>query len=218
MKFSSVLIPAVLAAALFSAESFANVTTFSSRSLFNAEGTIFQNSDFSSFSGIGGFSFPGNPFTRGDVTYRSLDNLVVDSCAYSIACQTPVITNNYWTPIVGSISTAGHQYNLFGFDGAVTEGTLDITVTTNVRSYSYNRLAAGNGSPDFTFFGFEASAGEYFTGFRIDSLGSGMLPGMTNVSLGEAGGASAVPEPSGFALAGLALVALCAARPRRRER
>ena len=64
-------------------------------------------------------------------------------------------------------------------------------------------LTIPNGDPDFAFEGFEATGGEYFTGFEIDTQGSGYLPGVTNLEVGLA--ESSTPEPGTAALLGLTL-------------
>ena len=186
----------------------ADVVVVTDRTTLNSLGTIVYDSNFSDFPS--GFSFPGDPFTRGDVTYTSQQNLIVGSgTSYSIGDSQTVMSNNYWTPLTGTISTSTNQYTLFGFDLAVTSGPVTVTVDTNDGSFVYPNLTVGNGDPNFTFEGFEAINGEYFTGFRIDTLGTGYLPGVTNVALGIAG-PSTVPEPSAlpFAFAALALVIL----------
>ena len=193
----------------------AAVVTLSDRATFNAEGSILHNSNFDDFSGQ--FSFPGTPFTRGDVTYHSAENLIVGDCSYSVGCARQVMSNNYWSPLTGTVLSDTQQYTLFGFDLAVTSGFVNLTITTNADTYYYPELMLPDGAPDFSFQGFKATGGEYFTGFRVDTQGGGYLPGMTDVALGRAGrGPSAqstpVPEPAGLALVGLALVGLATTR------
>ena len=187
----------------------ANVVTFGTKADFDGQGTIVYNSNFSDFGG--NFTWPSNPFTRGDVTYTSAENLTVGAgTGYSIGNVQTVMTNNYWSPLTGTISSNTNKYDLFGFDAAVTSEPVSITLNTNLGQYLYSNLSLPNGSPNFAFEGFKASAGEYFTGFRIDSLGSGYLVGMTNVEVGVAG--SSVPEPATILLTGLGLIGLFAIR------
>jgi PEP-CTERM motif len=190
-----------LALATYSVFASADVTTIDNRAAFNALGTIVHNSNFADFGS--GFGFPGTPFTRGDVTYTSGQNLTVGAgTGYSIGASQTVMSNNYWTPLN---ATVAGSHNLLGFDAAVTSGPVTITVTTNQSSYVFSGLTLGNGAPDFTFKGFQATgAGEVFTGFRIDTVSSGYLPGVTNVAVG------AVPEPETYAmmLAGIGLLGL----------
>jgi hypothetical protein len=188
------------------------VVGYSDRSAFDAQGQIIYNSNFDDFPRS--FPAPGNPFTRGDVTYTSTDNLIIGDCAYSIGCARNVMVNNYWTPITGSISSATNLYTLFGFDVAATSDPITITVYTNQATYVSSNLSVPDGNPDFAFEGFAATGGEYFTGFRIDSAGSGYAAGMTDVALGLAD-STQVPEPGTLALAGIALAGI--ARSRRRK-
>jgi hypothetical protein len=196
---------------LLAAPVWGGVITYSDRGTFDGQGTIAFNSNFQDFGT--GFSYPSNPFTRGDVTYTNTENLVIGpDGSYSIGRSQNVITNNYWTPLTGNIAT-GPQYTLFGFDVAVTSGSVDVAVYTNSGTYVWSNLTIPDGNPDFAFQGFEATAGEYFTGFRIDSRGASYLPGMTNVALGNAG-PSSVPEPGSFLLLGTALLGAAAIRKR----
>lgn len=206
MNIKQLLCGAVLAGAAVAAS--AQVTLTNDRGAFDASGSFAYNSNFDDFGAD--FAFPGPGFTRGDVTYPSLDNLTVGAGTYSIGSVKTVMSYNYWSPLVATINTAP-RYTMLGFDAAVTSGLVSITVTTNVGAYSFNNLTMGDGAPTFTFEGFKtASAGEYFTGFRIETLGQGYLPGITNVEVGV----SAVPEPETYAmlLAGLAMMGAVARR------
>ncbi len=190
----------------------AGVVTYGDVSSFNAQGTIAYDSNFSDFP-FQTFSFPGDNFYRGGVTYTNEQNLIVGP-GYSIGAVQNVITNNYWTPVTGTIEHSPAEYNLFGFDLAVASGPVTITMYTNLNSYVFPGLSIPNGNPTFAFEGFRATDGEYFTGFRLDSVGSGYLPGMTNVEVGIAG---AVPEPSVFSAMLLGLGGLIAYARRRKS-
>src|SRR3954451_3941426 len=161
----------------------AGVVTYSSRATFNSQGTIVFNSNFDDFYGTP-FTNPGDPFTRGDVTYTSGANLGVGAGSpYSIGNARGVMSYNFWSPITGDISTASTLYDLFGLDVAVTSGPINITVNTNLNSYIFSGLTVADGSPTFTFEGFQATGGEYFTGFMISTQGPGFLPGMIDVAV-----------------------------------
>jgi len=184
---------------LFAVPAGASLTTYSSRPTFNAQGTIAYNSDFTDFGT--GFGFPSGytlfaSFTRGDVTYRSQNNLTWGS-GTGYTTTEPLIGNNYWTPILADIAT-GPQYSMFGFDiGTYNTSPITIEVFTSLGTYTYSSLTIANSALGLLEFrGFVASPGEYFTGFEISAdYGSGNLPGITHVTLGDA---AAVPEPSTF--------------------
>jgi hypothetical protein len=213
MKLTHIALAISLVA--YSVGASAALTTFDNRTSFNAQGSISYNSNFADFGA--GFGFPGTPFTRGDVTYVSAQNLTVGTgTGYSIGTWQTVMSNNYWSPLTGTIASTT-PYSLFGFDAAVTSGPVTITVSTNLDSYVFSDVSLPNGSSDFAFKGFQTTgAGEYFTGFRIDTLGGGYLPGVTNVAVGIT---SAVPEPETYAmlLAGLGLVGAIARRRKAKQ-
>lgn len=186
----------------------ASVLTYGDEAAFDAQGAIAYDSHFQDFSTW--FTHPGDSFTRGDVTYQSLSNLIWGSASVYTTTEN-LIGNDYWTPILGSIAT-GPQYDMFGFSiGTYNTSPITITVATNLGAYVYPSLNIVNSQAGFLQFeGFIASAGEYFTGFNITAdNGTGNLPGITNVELGHTGGAP-VPEPSTIFLlaAGLAGVGM----------
>ncbi|UMR30065.1 PEP-CTERM sorting domain-containing protein [Massilia sp. MB5] len=192
----------VLALLLCAASAQADVLRIEQRGGFHNLGKISQSSNFDDFAGS--YNYPGHGFTRGDVSYVSDENLVVGSgAAFGIGSLRPVMSNEYWSPISGSIA---QSYTLFGFDAAVSAGTVDLSITTNLASYHFKGLVLPDGSNSFGFLGFRATAGEYFTGFELRSQGDGYLAGITDVALGNV---SAVPEPAtpALLLAGLGLLA-----------
>ncbi|GGY26862.1 PEP-CTERM sorting domain-containing protein [Pseudoduganella albidiflava] len=186
-RLAHLAVAALLAAAGTTAS--ADVLLVTDRAAFNALGTIAYNSNFDDFGA--GFNVPGDPFTRGDVTYASDMNITVGAgTEFGIGSLRTLVSNNYFSGLAGTIAAG---YSLFGFDAAVNEGPVDITITTNRASYTFNGVALADGVSGLTFQGFQSTgAGEYFTGFRIDTLGDGYLPGMTDVAVGV----SPVPEPA----------------------
>ncbi|MFB9242812.1 hypothetical protein IV454_20955 [Massilia antarctica] len=182
--------------ALWTAGASAGVLRVGQRSGLEQAGQILQRSDFDDFGA--GFHFPGSAFARGDVLYTSAENLVVGGgSGLSIGQLRPVMSNEYWSPISASIA-GDIPYTLFGFDAAVTQGTVDLTVETNLGSYRFDGIALHDGARSLDFLGFQATGGEYFTGFALRSMGEGYLAGITNVTLGAA--RTAVAEPGGVAL------------------
>ena len=73
-KFAAFLVTGLLVLSTTGA-AIAGVTTYSDRSLFEAQGGIAFNSNFQDYGGVAqdpaGYSFPGDPFSRGGVTYTS---------------------------------------------------------------------------------------------------------------------------------------------------
>ncbi|MDQ1833246.1 PEP-CTERM sorting domain-containing protein [Massilia scottii] len=204
---------AIALLALCAASAGAGVLRIDERSRLEQAGQISQRSDFDDFGA--GFHFPGSAFERGGVRYTSAENLVVGAgSGLSIGQRRPVISNEYWSPISASIAS-DVPYTLFGFDAAVTQGTVELIVATNLGSYRFDGIALHDGARSLDFLGFQATGGEYFTGFELRSMGEGYLAGITNVALGSV--RTAVPEPGSMATLLLGLGMLAAGAWRRRQ-
>jgi hypothetical protein len=193
------VLSALSLAALALAPLQASVIEYSSESMFQSQGTIAYNSTFNDFGT--GFGFPGDPFTRGDVTYTSTNNLTWGNTAigwsglYSTLSDT-LIGNNWWTPITGTIST-GPQYNMFGFHiGTYNTSPITFNLTTNLGNYTFaSETIADSAAGNYDFRGFISGSGEYLTGFSVVAdYGSGNLPGLTHVQVGHT--ANNVPDGS----------------------
>ncbi|MCX7207551.1 MAG: PEP-CTERM sorting domain-containing protein [Proteobacteria bacterium] len=197
-----------LCLAAFSINASASISTFDDRSLFNTQGKIHYNSHFDDFSD--GFNYPGTPFSLGDITYTSQENLTIGSgTPYSIGNKQTVLSDEYFSPIIGEIASST-PYNLFGFDAAITTGLASFTINTNLYSYYFKGLSLADGSKHLTFQGFKTdSAEEYFTGFSLEAAENRALLGISNVAVGVT---SPVPEPASYALLLIGLVGVIARR------
>ena len=184
----------------------AAVVTFSDRAIFESQGTIAFNSNFSDF-GTGGDD-PGTPFTRGGVTYTSDENFVLGTDSGYVE---NVMVNNLYSPLTGTIDPI---YNMFGFDLGYIEfetpnnHLIDLKLTTNLGTYTLTGLSPPDAMLGLDFYGFIANgAGEYFTGFELSAQyandsEAAVGPAMTNVDVGTV---TLVPEPATITLWGLFL-------------
>ncbi len=185
-----------LCLAAFSINASASISTFNDRSFFNAQGKIHYNSHFDDFGD--GFNYPGTPFSLGDITYTSQENITIGSgTPYSIGNKQTVLSDEYFSPITGQIASST-PYSLFGFDAAITAGLASFTINTNLHSYRFTGISLANGSEQLTFKGFKTdSAEEYFTNFSLEAAENRALLGISNVAVGVT---SPVPEPASYAL------------------
>jgi len=208
------------AAAFMSAGAEAALTTYSSRSSFEAQGTIAENYGFEdwdtisgSAGGIPGFAFPGDPYTAHGVTYTSTQNLIVGPTS-GYGPSSNVLINNFWSPISGALS----GYDMLGFDLGIVGSTslIDFSITTNLSTYSFADVSVPNVNTGMTFFGFIAGAGETISQMTFSShLGGGSAPALDNVTLGNT--TAPIPEPETYAMliAGLGLLGLVVRRKKR---
>jgi hypothetical protein len=189
------------------APAFAAVTLQTNETAFLAAGNITQSTNFDAYGS--GFSFLGNPHTVGALTFTSGNNLVVGT-ATGYGNSRNLLAFNGWSPMSGTV--AG-QNDLFGFKLTLlgTASPVTATLQTNLGSYVFSGLVPA-ANPGLSFYGFQAGAGEYFTGFTLASAqGTGSAPSTTDFVLGTAGG---VPEPATWAMliAGFGLVGAAARR------
>ncbi|MBA3975940.1 MAG: hypothetical protein C0504_17175 [Candidatus Solibacter sp.] len=191
----------------------AGVLTFTSEPLFQSQGVIVHNTNWDSLVG-GGFSYPGDPYAIGGVTYTSANNLIAIPPSYGTA--RPVLLNNYWSPLPGTISTSPDVFDMFGFNIGLLGSTslVDIQLDTNLGSYSFLGLSFPNVNTALAFQGFITdNPAEYFTGFTLTSQsGSGHAPAITDVQLGQSG--AAIPEPSTLAFVACGVLGLALYRRR----
>ncbi len=205
---AKLMVGSVLTITLGSAS--AGIVKVTDRSIFNTMGTIVENYGFDDLSTSDFTSLPNNWVAHG-VQYTTASNLVgCASCGYGGTSNW--FAYNGWTPVVGNIVLS--DTDMFGFDLASAGRTdpIDITIITNLGSYSFLDQVAPNLFDGMQFFGFVASAGELITSFSMNSNGGGAAPVLDNVTLGHA-----IPEPTSVALAALGLFGL-AAGARRKSR
>lgn len=192
----------------------ATLMTYNDRASFDSQGTIVYNYGFEDFTGQS-FYLPGSPWTTHGVTYTTPRNVIVGP-ALNYGNTSNVLAYDHWTPLTATISP---NFNMFAFDIGLlsiieNDSPLDFKITTNLGTYNYNNVIVEEAYEGFSFLGFAADYGEYFTGISINSLnlyGSG--PALDNVTLGTR---TAVPEPSTILLLGAGLLgAACMRRLRR---
>lgn len=195
----------------------AGVLTFTSEPVFQSQGVIWHNTNWDILVG-GGFSYPGDPYTIGGVTYTSTNNLIAIPPSYGTVRS--VFLNNYWSPLPGTISTSPDAFDMFGFNIGLLGSTslVDIQIGTNLGSYSFLGLSFPNVNTALAFQGFITdNPAEYFTGFTLTSQGgSGSAPAITDVQLGQTG--AVIPEPSTLAFVACGVLGLALYRRRRPAR
>lgn len=210
-------IAAAAAALALASLAHAGLVAYTNEALFQSQGTLAFNSNFDDMPGVSfyPFSFPGDPFTRGDVTFHSTNNLVWASGS-GYTTTRPLIGNNYWTPIDGTVN-ALPQYNMFGFEiGTYNSSPITFNISTNLGTYTYgSQTIANSAAGQLDFRGWVAGSGEYITGFQVVAdYGPGNLPGLTEVQVGHTG--QSVPDSgSTLALFGAALTAMAFIRRKR---
>ncbi len=206
----SVLLVAMLGIFSLPSQGSASVSTYSNQSAFNSQGVIAFDSTFNDFGT--GFGHPGNPFTRGGVTYTSAQNLTWGSSTVYTTTTETLIGGNSAIPTTLITGNIAPGYSMFGFNiGTYGTSPISITVNTNLSSYLYSGLAIANSQASkLDYKGFIASSGEYFTGFKISADNANPnFAGITNVTVGNV---SAVPVPGAVWLFASGLLGLGALR------
>ena len=173
----------------------AAVTTVGNQAAFNAAGTITQNTNWDSYGPS--FSFPGNNFVVGDLTFvAGAENLIGEAGPGGVYnTGRNLLTDNF---VRGTTIQIAGLHDLFAFNlgNFFNTGAANISVTTNLGNYNFSPVVttAVNSGGVFTFAGYQASAGEYFTSVNYSGGGA---TGATDIQLGSAG---AVPEPATWAM------------------
>jgi hypothetical protein len=169
----------------------AAVTLISTQAAFSAAGTITQNTNWDATGGV--VSFPGSPFTVGDLTFvQGAQNAIGDTSLTGFHTARGLLTDN---AVGGTTIQIAGLYDLFAFNlgNFLSTGVANLAVVTNLGSYSFSptvNSAVNLGA--LTFVGFEAGPGEYFTSVNYSGPNA---TGATDIQLG-----SAVPEPASWAL------------------
>lgn len=185
----------------------ASIITYSSNTPILTDNSVTYTSNFNDYA-PGNFYSPGNIFTRGGVTYTSGSNMIVGSGVYINNTGLSLMFCSNWSPLTGTISTTSSTtYDKFGFDiGQFGDSPITINLTTNLNTigYTYSGLTIVNAvAGNLQYLGYQASAGEYFTGFSIIADNGGQkAAGITNVTVATSGSAP-TPEPSTWALLGI---------------
>lgn len=189
----------------------ASVSVFTDSGTFDSQGKITQNTNFDSFPS-NTFSYPSNPYTVGDLTFASGQNIVIGAGTFYAPVKN-TLDYNYWSPMQGSV--AGKN-SLFGFDYGMLGTVSGMTVVLSLSdggSFSWTDSTPPLASRSLSFVGFETSPGVTITGFNISSAqGGGSAPSLTDFQLGAAGG---VPEPATWGMLILGVAGVGAALRRR---
>jgi hypothetical protein len=188
MNLKTASLTMVFAAAVFSSGAQASVSQIGSQAAFSAAGTILQNTNWDSYGS--GFSYPGSPFTVGDLTFvEGGQNLIGGTGTdYDYDLARNLFTDN---SVRGTTAQVAGSYDLLGFNAGNFYGTDSETfsITTNLGSYSFvETVNTAVSQAPLTFFGFQAGAGEHITSFAWSGAGA---TGLTDIQLG-----TAVPEAS----------------------
>ena len=205
-SFSRIAAAAILSIT-FATTAQAQVTFVSSQAAFSALGTTTQNTNFDAYATGGAYSYPGSPFMVGDLTFVAGGRNLIGGAGgdYGFSRNLLVDDNSKGT----TIQIAG-THDLFALNAGNFDSTgpANFAVTTNLSSYQFTENVA-HGDLGFTFIGFQASAGEYFTSVAVSGVNN---TGMTDVQLAT----QAVPEPGTYMLmlAGIGAMAFVARRRR----
>ena len=194
-----------LVAVAFATSAQAGVDLVASQATFSSLGATTQNTNFDAYPTNGTWTFPGSPFTVGDLTFvEGGQNLIGGTVSYGFARN--LITDNY---VQGTTVDIAGTHNLLAFNAGnfFSSGDASFDIATNLGNYHFVS-SVPNGAIGLQFLGYEAGAGEFFTSFKVSGYNA---TGLTDIQLGLT---QAVPEPQTYALllAGLAAVGFMSRR------
>ena len=155
------------------------------------------------------FLQPGDPFTVGDITFVSGKRSSIGGIdAYRM--DRALLTDD---AVLGTTALIANRYDLLGFNAGNFRGssTALFSIVTDVATYDFHfDVLTYRDHGTLTFFGFQATGGEYIKSFAWSGPGA---TGLTDIQIGTA---TAVPEPGTLALFGIGLAGIGLARLRKK--
>ena len=160
-------------------------SAFDARADFNGAGTIAQLNGFEEFAIDMVYDLP-EPWTGLGVTYTSLQNWLIGPVP-ELGIASNSISSEFGFPVTGTFADAD-AFTLFGADLTLLNEKVPVNVvlTTNVRSYTFNALDVPLAISGRRFFGVALThAGEYFKGFAVSFNGPATAVLLDNVAVGH---------------------------------
>ena len=205
MTISKITLIVLLAVLLSPMASNAGLIEIATQGDLDAAGNITQNTNWDTYGT--GFTHPGSPFVVGDITFVAGGTNVIGGID-GYGMDRALLTDDN---VLGTESLIANTYDLLGFNAGNFFSAADalFTITTNLSTYdfTYNVLSYASGGT-LTFFGFQATGGEYIESFAWSGSGA---TGLTDIQIGT----TSVPEPSTLAIFGIGLLGMATSRRRK---